>query len=372
MTNCTFSDNFAVSSGGGVYNGQSNPTLTNCIFWVDTPDEIYQDGGTPVISYSDVKDGTGQPWFGTGCIDADPFFAGADDLRLSPWSPCINAGDNSAVTVTTDLEGNPRIFNGIVSVVDMGAYECMSDPENTPPGQDIEVFDPETGTMMLFDTVGSGGDTTVTITTQGPPPPTGLKLVPLGTYYQIDTTAEFTGIVHIAIEYDDTVLTTGQEMALKLRCYEEGEWVNITTGLDTVNNIIYGETNHLSLFAITTEILVDIDVKPGSYPNVINLGSQGVIPVAILSSFDFDATTVNPGTVELAGEGVAMRGKADKYMAHEDDINGDGLTDLLVQVETENLDPETFQYGFVNLTGQTYDGASIKGEDEIIIVPPEK
>lgn len=247
--------------------------------------------------------------------------------------------------------------------------ECL----NTPPGQDVEVSDPETGTTMLFDNVGSGGETTVTITQHGPPPPTGLKLVPLGTYYEIDTTAEFTGMVHIAIEYDDTGLTTGQERALKLRCYEEAkdEWVNITTDLDMVNNIIYGETNHLSFFAITRGILVEIDIKPGSYPNAINLGSQGIIPVAILSSSDFDATTVNPDTIELAGAGVAVRGKGDKYLANEEDIDGDGLLDLVCKVETENLDPNAFQYGFADLTGETYDGVSIKGEDEIIIVPPE-
>ncbi len=36
---------------------------------------------------------------------------------------------------------------------------------------------------------------------------------------------------------------------------------------------------------------VEIDIKPGSYPNSINLGNNGVIPVAILSSWEFDATT---------------------------------------------------------------------------------
>ncbi len=46
---------------------------------------------------------------------------------------------------------------------------------------------------------------------------------------------------------------------------------------------------------------VEIDIKPGSYPNAINLGSQGVIPVAILSSSDFDSTTVNRDTIELSG-----------------------------------------------------------------------
>jgi len=119
-------------------------------------------------------------------------------------------------------------------------------------------------------------------------------------------------------------------------------------------------------------IAVAIDIKPGSYPNAINLGSYGLIPVAILSSDKFDATTVNPETVGLAGAGVAVRGKSNKYMAHEEDVNGDGLVDLVVQVATENLDPGSLQDGFAVLTGKTFDGVPIEGKDEIIIVPPEK
>jgi hypothetical protein len=40
-------------------------------------------------------------------------------------------------------------------------------------------------------------------------------------------------------------------------------------------------------------IPVLIDIKPGSDPNSINLGSRGTVPVAILSTQDFDATTVD-------------------------------------------------------------------------------
>jgi len=118
-------------------------------------------------------------------------------------------------------------------------------------------------------------------------------------------------------------------------------------------------------------ILVGIDIKPGSYPNAINLGSHGLIPVAILSSEDFDATEVDPETVELAGSGVAVRGKSNKYMAHEEDVSGDGLIDLVVKVATENLIPGDFQDGYAILTGETFGGEQIKGEDEITIVPPE-
>jgi len=117
--------------------------------------------------------------------------------------------------------------------------------------------------------------------------------------------------------------------------------------------------------------LVEIDIKPGSHPNAINLGSHGLTPVAILSSEQFDATTVDPDTVELAGAGVEVRGKSNKFLAHAEDVNGDGLVDLVVQVATANLEPESLQDGFATLTAKTYDGQTIEGTDEVIIVPPE-
>ena len=55
---------------------------------------------------------------------------------------------------------------------------------------------------------------------------------------------------------------------------------------------------------------------------------------------------VDPDTVELAGAGVEVRGKSNKYMAHEEDVDGDELVDLVVQVATENLDPGSFQDGY--------------------------
>jgi hypothetical protein len=121
-------------------------------------------------------------------------------------------------------------------------------------------------------------------------------------------------------------------------------------------------------FALTT---VQIDIKPDSDDNVINLGLQGVIPVAILSSTDFDATTVNADTVKLAGASVAVRGNSKKELAHVEDVNGDGLLDLFCKIDTENLDPGTIQDGIAYLTGETESGDSIQGSDTIQIVPPE-
>lgn len=117
-----------------------------------------------------------------------------------------------------------------------------------------------------------------------------------------------------------------------------------------------------------TVIEVTIDIKPGSYPNAINPGSNGVIPVAILTTDDFDAADVDPGTVMLAGAEVAVRGKADKLMARLEDVDEDGDLDLLVQVETQS-DGTLWATGSVTLTAKTYDGQDIEGEDDVIIVP---
>lgn len=120
---------------------------------------------------------------------------------------------------------------------------------------------------------------------------------------------------------------------------------------------------------------ITIDIKPGSETNTINLGLNGVIPVAILSEEGFDATMVPPENVFLAGLGVRVRGKGNKYLASEEDVNGDGLIDLVVKVESENLDPGQFAEGVAYLrVHETSDPTSAvlyEGWDEVVIVPPE-
>jgi len=82
------------------------------------------------ISYSNVKGGEAMmhvahgsdyDW-GSGMIDKDPLFVDPsnNDYHLTWYSPCINAGDNSAVMDPGDFEDDPRIA---VVIVDMGADE---------------------------------------------------------------------------------------------------------------------------------------------------------------------------------------------------------------------------------------------------------
>ena len=121
----------------------------------------------------------------------------------------------------------------------------------------------------------------------------------------------------------------------------------------------------------STVVTVEIDIKPGSSPNTINLGSNGVIPVAILSSADFNALDVDTTTVQLQGKaGVRVKGNG-APLAVERDVNGDGHIDLELKIEVENLEPGDIQDGIGELTGTTTGGQDFIGTDAVTIVPPE-
>jgi hypothetical protein len=136
ITNCTFTGNTAEDGGGVWSNNNSSLMLTNCILWGNTatrgPQLALYDNSSMAIDYCDlqgglpgivVSPGSFVTW-GPGNTDTDPLFVDAAnaDYHLQAESPCINAGDNSAIpeSVVTDIDGKPRILNGIV---DMGAYE---------------------------------------------------------------------------------------------------------------------------------------------------------------------------------------------------------------------------------------------------------
>ena len=141
IINCTFASNSAIREGGGISNYfGSSPTITNCIIWgnsANSSPQIYNNTVTtppcaPTVTYSCVQGG----YTGTGNISSNPNFV-SGSLRLSSSSPCIDAGNNSAISVTTDLDGNTRKVDdpnttdtgsGTAPIVDMGAYEFQPPP----------------------------------------------------------------------------------------------------------------------------------------------------------------------------------------------------------------------------------------------------
>lgn len=109
---------------------------------------------------------------------------------------------------------------------------------------------------------------------------------------------------------------------------------------------------------------VTVDIRPEAEPNFVNLGSDGNLPLAILSTVLFDATTVDPRSVRFGPAGVPeAHGKG-----HLDDVNGDGRVDMLLHVEAQasGLTAAAIEGC---LDGQTVAGAMIHGCDAIRVVP---
>jgi hypothetical protein len=93
-------------------------SINNCIIYYNTAKTLpnYE---AAVLNYCCT---TPTPTNGIGSITNEPLFIdlAGGNLRLQSNSACINAGRNSYVTNSTDLDGNPRIVGG---TVDIGAYE---------------------------------------------------------------------------------------------------------------------------------------------------------------------------------------------------------------------------------------------------------
>ena len=90
--------------------------------------------------------------------------------------------------------------------------------------------------------------------------------------------------------------------------------------------------------------------------------------MAILSSGTFDAMTVDPDTITLASASIKLVGKSERALAHAEDVNWDGLLDLVSQVVTEQLLLEAGD-SIAVLEATTFDGIDIRGEDSVNIIP---
>jgi len=127
--------------------------------------------------------------------------------------------------------------------------------------------------------------------------------------------------------------------------------------------VFYAPFTGVQIFLAAPAQDVIIDIKPGSDQNSINLKSKGVVPVAILTTDNFDAATVDPATVELAGASP-VRWKLE-------DVDNDGYDDMILHFRTQDLDLEQDSTDAM-LTAELLTEEAVFGTDEVRIVPSKK
>ena len=155
---------------------------------------------------------------------------------------------------------------------------------------------------------------------------------------------------------------------------------NIYTS-DTFNNPLFDTEEFLLNFladvcdAVST---VTIDIKPGSFPNSINLGSGGTTPAAVLGSADLNVNDIDPDTLTLGTAGIKTVGETAKLLCSVEDVSGDfsggpegapdGFDDLVCHFITAKIVPEAGNTE-AKISGNLNDGTAIEGSDSVNIVP---
>ncbi|MEE9593535.1 MAG: hypothetical protein V3W28_08140 [Thermoplasmata archaeon] len=142
----------------------------------------------------------------------------------------------------------------------------------------------------------------------------------------------------------------------------------------------------------SSHLEVPVDVKPGSCRNPLNGKSQGMLPVAILGTEDFDVSQIDLTTVELytdLGYVVPLRwsledvatpfqpfvGKVDAFDCTTD--GPDGFLDLTLKFSTQEIVDVLGEVSdgdvlVLALHGALLDGTTFEGEDVVVILKKGK
>lgn len=169
---------------------------------------------------------------------------------------------------------NGILLGTIPLTIDEGQLiDLSTNAVSVPSGLNVTV---SVGNITLtFDQVDTSGFVlfTTTTTPQGGPPPSSYKF--LNTYYELTTSAGYSGQITLSFTYDQNDVT-GNENKLKLLHWDGSGWQDITTSLDTVNNVITGVTSTLSPFVIAEFLNSPPTVQAGGPYSVNEGGSVSV------------------------------------------------------------------------------------------------
>jgi hypothetical protein len=126
--------------------------------------------------------------------------------------------------------------------------------------------------------------------------------------------------------------------------------------------------------------IVPLDIKPTSCPNPFNMGANGVLPVAILGSEEFDVESINVSSILLHGVAPIRSNYEDVSAPVVDAVEAcecttagpDGYVDLTLKFERQDIAAaleEVNDGDVIELTieGETADGIAILGSDCIVI-----
>ena len=265
--------------------------------------------------------------------------------------------------------------NGAPSLCDTGTVSITVNVNNTPAGTNVLVALPGPVTLN-FQHVDVAGITTLTTGSVGPPPPAGFQILPPSqpVYYDLWTTAQFTGLVTVCFPYDPS--TTVDPASLQLLHYDAGQalWVQVLpVTIDQVAHTICGDVSSFSIFAVGTpigtggELASRIMIRPFAWqPTKKASPSQGKVNgwIGNLES--------GHGVAEILASSIRLNGtvpileRSAKIVGFDEGFTGPVLmVSFDRQQAMASLGPVPPGMYTVVVTGSLTGGATFRGETEV-------
>ncbi len=301
-----------------------------------------------------------------------------DYPTLQEGIDAASAGDTVLVTIdfTTFPDGTPIIgdINHATHIFDQFEPFGVIFP-NLYPGwfypAPVALYNPESDNIDKFGILVSGGPTGFFGDTEmdfvGSSLPTFVTVEIIGSGLNIG--ASLTAFNSDGVLLDTATHfyygNTGQHSAFTLTA-PDGKTIASAVYNGGLNPAAAASIDNLILGFVLPPLEVSIDIKPGGGPNSINPKSNGKIPVAILSTKEFNAPSqIDPNSLTFGHTGDEQ---SLAFCHGSEDVNRDGVQDLVCHFYTQDTG---FKCGDTEgiLKGKTTDGKPIEGSDSVKIVP---
>jgi hypothetical protein len=390
LINSTVSGNSA-AFGGGKYG--SHIEMANTIIAQNTATVLGGDcSGGEVISLGHNIDSDGTcDLFALGDLPyVDPLLGPLQDNGgLTPThailsgSPAINAGDDSACP-EDDQRGFPRP-QGLVC--DVGSFEADSSEYSLKLDQ-ANIY-PEGGGWNIIELGPVGQEFVPTMNaldvvelwTEDANLPSGVDLQVhihsstitgpiMGTSSTTTLPDDFKGVTRF--DFPETViLAPGELYVLEVIVVSGDGWL-VGWNSDSYPNgsaIDLGVPNGQAdlwfreWVIVGSPVAVQIDIRPGTFPNRVNPADNRQIPVAVITTEEFDASTIDPVSVRFGPAGAP----ASDGLGQLIDVDNDNDLDLLLSFRMQETGIQCEDTS-APLTGATFEGQMIEGSDTILTV----